>query len=49
MTFRDITKGAASKVDVVVSFLALLELMKQRLIKAVQHGAFDEIELHRID
>jgi len=49
MTFRDITAGAASKIEVVVSFLALLELTKQRLVKAVQSGAFGEIELKRID
>ena len=49
MTFSDITKGSASRIDVVVSFLALLELMKQGLIKAVQMSAFEEIELRRID
>lgn len=49
MTFRDITKGAASKVDVLVSFLALLELMKQQLITATQDSHFGEIELHRIE
>ncbi len=49
MTFRDITKGAASRVDVLVSFLALLELMKQKLITAVQASEFGEIELHRVE
>ena len=49
MTFGDITKGATSRVDVVVSFLALLELMKQKLIKAVQTSSFGEIELKRVD
>ncbi len=49
MTFRDITKGAASRVDVLVSFLALLELMKQRLITAVQSSEFGEIELQRME
>lgn len=48
MTFRDITAGARSKLDVVVSFLALLELTKQRLVKAVQGAAFGEIELKRV-
>ena len=48
-SFRDITKSAASRVDVVVSFLALLELMKQRLVKATQSGAFADIELKRVD
>lgn len=49
MTFRDITSGARSKIEVVVSFLALLELTKQRLVKAVQSAAFGEIELKRVD
>ena len=49
MSFGDITKGATSRVDVVVSFLALLELMKQKLIKAVQTSAFGEINLKRVD
>ncbi|MEK7665338.1 MAG: ScpA family protein [Patescibacteria group bacterium] len=49
MTFRDITAGAQSKLDVVVSFLALLELTKQRLVKVVQGVAFGEIELKRVD
>ena len=49
MTFRDLTASASSKIEVVVSFLALLELMKQRLIRTVQSSAFGEIELKRID
>lgn len=49
MTFGDVTKGAASRIDVVVSFLALLELMKQKLVRAVQSSAFGEIELTRVD
>lgn len=49
MTFRDLTAGASSKIEVVVSFLALLELMKQRLIRTVQSSAFGEIELKRVD
>lgn len=49
MSFREIAKGGASKVDVVVSFLALLELVKQRTVHVVQSGAFDEIEIKRVD
>ena len=43
LVFRDMVGGAASKVDVVVSFLALLELMKQRIVKAVQGETFNDI------
>lgn len=49
MTFRDITSHATSKVDVVVSFLALLELMKQQVINVTQSSAFGDIELKRVD
>lgn len=49
MTFRQIASGGKSKVDVVVSFLALLELVKQRAVQVVQSGVFDEIEITRVD
>ncbi|MCR4313712.1 MAG: segregation/condensation protein A [Candidatus Uhrbacteria bacterium] len=49
MTFRQIASGGKSKVDVVVSFLALLELVKQRVVQVVQSGVFDEIEITRVD
>lgn len=49
LTFADVMKGAANKVDVVVSFLALLELMKQRVVNVVQGETFDEIHIRRVD
>lgn len=49
MTFRQIANSGKSKVDVVVSFLALLELVKQRAVQVVQSGVFDEIEITRVD
>ena len=49
MTFRQIAQAGKSKVDVVVSFLALLELVKQRAVQVVQSGVFDEIEITRVD
>jgi segregation and condensation protein A len=49
MTFRQIAEAGKSKVDVVVSFLALLELVKQRAVQVVQSGVFDEIEIKRVD
>jgi len=45
LTFNDIVGGAKSKVEVVVSFLALLELMKQRVIHAVQKESFHDITI----
>jgi segregation and condensation protein A len=44
-TFRRLLRGARSRVEVVVSFLALLELVKQRRITVTQSGLFDEIEM----
>ena len=43
--FSDITANAKDKSEVVVSFLALLELVKQQIIIAKQSGVFDDIEL----
>lgn len=37
MGFKDVVAGATSKADVVVSFLALLELLKSRIVRATQH------------
>ncbi|NBS41745.1 hypothetical protein EBS80_03725, partial [bacterium] len=49
LMFHDIVGGATSKVEVVVSFLALLELMKQRVVKAVQGDSFHDIMITRSD
>ncbi len=47
--FSEIIKKAHSKVEVIVSFLAMLELMKQRTISADQAELFSEIEIFRLD
>lgn len=49
LSFRDLIAKGKSKVDVVVSFLAMLELVKQRSINAIQSEPFSDIELKRID
>lgn len=49
MSFRELARAGKSKVDIVVSFLALLELVKQRAVHVVQSGAFDDIEIKRVD
>jgi len=43
--FSDITANAKDKSEVVVSFLALLELVKQQIIIAKQSGVFKDIRL----
>jgi len=46
MSFTEFSgMGKADKVSVVVSFLAMLELVKQGALHVVQQGSFQEIEL----
>ena len=45
--FSQIFKNALSRLEIVVSFLALLELIRQRKIRAIQKKVFAEIELVR--
>ncbi|MDP2631908.1 MAG: segregation/condensation protein A [Candidatus Uhrbacteria bacterium] len=46
MKFQDIIVGASNKAEVVVSFLALLELMRRQIVTAKQKGG--EITIQRI-
>lgn len=46
--FSDIFKNALTRLEIVVSFLALLELIRLKKIQAVQRRLFGEIELIRI-
>ncbi|MEK7614958.1 MAG: ScpA family protein, partial [Patescibacteria group bacterium] len=47
--FHEFVKSGQSKVDIVVSFLAVLELVKQRSVSVIQSQPFSDIELKRID
>jgi segregation and condensation protein A len=44
-TFRSLTEALIDRVDVVVRFLALLELFKQGRVDLVQHDRFGDIEV----
>lgn len=44
-TFRNLTKGCRTKIEVAVTFLALLELYKRRMIKLAQTETFGEIKV----
>ena len=46
MSFKDIVSGAKSKVEVVVSFLALLEMMRRQIVKVKQKDK--EIMIERV-
>lgn len=45
LSFREFSAGSAEKVEVIVSFLALLELVKQGAVDAAQHDTFGEIRI----
>lgn len=46
MSFREFSsKNGGGRVDVIVGFLALLELMKQGLLRAEQGSTFDDIHM----
>jgi segregation and condensation protein A len=44
-TFSGITFGAKNKIEVIISFLAMLEMVKQRIINVEQGNLFKEIKL----
>jgi len=48
LSFKNITKNYSSKIEVVVTFLAMLELIKLKEIKVTQYGNFNEIYLEGI-
>ena len=45
LRFSELFASMASRVEIVVTFLALLELIRLRQVRAVQASAFDEIEI----
>jgi len=49
MNFGELLKSAKDKTDVIVSFLALLELIKQQTIDVRQDKLFDDMKIERIE
>lgn len=47
LSFSQLSSLAQSKVEVIVSFLALLELIKQRIVSVEQNNLFEEIKITR--
>lgn len=45
--FGEILKGTKSRTEAIVSFLALLELVKQRVVEVKQDALFHDITLHK--
>jgi segregation and condensation protein A len=48
-TFRTLLTQGASRLEIVVTFLAMLELIKRYRIQASQEGLFNDIEISRMD
>ena len=49
LKFTELFANAASRTEVVVTFLALLELVRLKQLSLAQDGAFGEIELRRVE
>ncbi len=45
LSFKEFTGDAKEKVEIIVSFLALLELVKQGALAAEQHDTYDDIRI----
>jgi segregation and condensation protein A len=45
ITFRRLTEGLVERLEVIVRFLAVLELCKQGLVDLEQHGNFAELHV----
>ena len=45
LRFSDLFGNAVSRVEVVVTFLALLELIRLKQVRALQKNMFEEIEI----
>jgi segregation and condensation protein A len=44
-SFSDLVSGAKEKIDVIISFLAILEMIKQRIVNVEQDKLFSDIKL----
>ncbi len=49
VTFRSLVQGATHRLEVVVTLLAILELIKRDQITVAQGAMFGEIEIHALD
>ena len=49
LSFGDMASKSSSRVEVIVTFLAMLEMMKQRVVIVEQTEMFGEIKLRRVE
>ena len=47
--FQELFSGEACKLEIIVTFLALLELLKLKIINIKQESIFDDIYIYRLD
>lgn len=47
-SFSAMIRGASNKTEIIVSFLAMLELIKQKIINVSQENIFEDISIKRI-
>ncbi|MDD5040311.1 MAG: segregation/condensation protein A [Patescibacteria group bacterium] len=48
VSFHELLKSAKNKTEIIVTFLAVLELVKLRTIAVVQDGVFNDIKVHKV-
>lgn len=46
-SFRELSGSAKNKVEIIIAFLAMLEMVKQRMIDVEQRGLFDDIKISK--
>ena len=49
LSFGAMASKSGSRVEIIVTFLAVLEMMKQKVIIVEQMGMFEEIKLRRVE
>ena len=49
ITFRSLVDGGASRIEIVVTFLAMLELIKRYRVHVSQDGLFSDIQIERME
>jgi len=48
-SFRELSSSAENKVEIIVAFLAMLEMVKQRIIDVEQKELFDDIKIAKVN
>jgi segregation and condensation protein A len=48
-SFRELSSSAENKIEIIVAFLAMLEMVKQRIIDVEQKELFDDIKIAKVN